>query len=244
MKLDGKAALITGAARRIGREVALSLARAGCDIIVHCNTSVRDAAALAREITALGRRAAVLKARLDRPAEIRRLAALAQRRFGRVDVLVNNASAFFPLELGDITPRAMQQLIAVNTTAPLLLSQAILPGMKRRRCGKIINLLDISVERPWPGYMAYCASKAALWSLTQSLAIAAAPHVQVNGICPGAILWHKGQSKADIRRQTARIPAKRRGGPQDIAAAVVYLCQTDYVTGQKLVVDGGRSATW
>ncbi len=244
MNLSGKAAMVTGAAKRIGREVALTLARAGCDVIVHYGTSAPEAASLAAEITALGRRAMVLQAHLDRPADLRRLAAAAQRRFGRVDVLVNNASMFFPIALGDITPKAMQQLFALNTVAPLLLSQAILPGMKRRRCGKIINLLDISVERPWPGYMAYCASKAALWSLTQSLAIAAAPHVQVNGICPGAILWHKGQSKADIRRQTARIPAKRRGGPQDIAAAVVYLCQTDYVTGQKLVVDGGRSATW
>ncbi|MGC8552182.1 MAG: SDR family oxidoreductase [Phycisphaerae bacterium] len=244
MNLSGKAAMVTGAAKRIGREVALTLARAGCDVIVHYGTSAPEAASLAAEITALGRRAMVLQAHLDRPADLRRLAAAAQKRFGRVDVLVNNASSFFPLKLGDITPRAMQHLIAVNTTAPLLLSQAILPGMKRRRFGKIINLLDISVERPWPGYMAYCASKAALWSLTQSLAIAAAPHVQVNGICPGAILWHKGLSKADIRRQTARIPAKRRGGPQDIAAAVVYLCQTDYVTGQKIVVDGGRSATW
>ncbi len=244
MNLSGKAAMVSGAAKRIGREVALTLARAGCDVIVHYATSAQDAASLAAEIAAMGRRTLVLQARLDRPADLRRLEAAAQKKFGRVDVLVNNASAFFPLELGNITPKAMQHLIAVNTTAPLLLAQAILPGMKRRRCGKIINLLDISVERPWPSYMAYCASKAALWSLTQSLAIAAAPHVQVNGICPGAILWHTGLNKADIRRQTARIPAKRRGEPQDIAAAVVYLCQTDYVTGQKLVVDGGRSVTW
>lgn len=236
-------ALVTGSALRIGACIADTLHAAGFRVLLHYRRSAAEAAALAATLNA--RRpdsARCLAADLDDPAAIGPLAEAALAAWGGLDLLVNNASTFSPTPFGQVTAADWDQAMASNLRAPFFLSQALAPGL-RARGGAIINIVDIHAERPLKDYPVYCAAKAGLAMLTQSLALELAPQVRVNGIAPGAILWPPGQhpDAAEQQRRLAAVPLQRQGRPTDIADTVLFLARAAFITGQVLAVDGGRS---
>lgn len=241
MPLSGKTALITGAARRIGAALAEALHRDGASVLIHYRSSEAEAEALVERLNQ--RRAASARAaRLDL-LELERLGELvdaARSAFGGLDILINNASAFYPTPLGGIEPEQWRELSGSNLAAPLFLTQAAAPALKAGG-GCVINMLDIHALRPLREHAAYTAAKAGLVSLTRSLALELAPEIRVNGIAPGAILWPEHADGGDPSAIVERIPLKRSGEPGDIVDAARYLISAPYVTGQVIAVDGGRS---
>ncbi|MBK8914211.1 MAG: SDR family oxidoreductase [Phycisphaerales bacterium] len=241
MQLRGSTALITGASRRIGRAIAERLADAGCNLALHCRTADQYAAACRDACAARGVRVITLDADLSDPAAAAQLPQRAIAEFGRLDVLINNASTFEPMSLADFSVDRWQRDLAVNLTAPMILAHAAAAALRAAR-GRIINLCDAAAERPWPAYLSYCTSKAALESLTRSLALAMAPEVCVVGVAPGVALWPDSMDSAARERLLSRIPLRRAGEPKDIAELVHFLLEHgDYITGQVLRVDGGRA---
>jgi pteridine reductase len=244
--LDGRWALVTGAAKRIGAVIASTLHEAGANVVIHYHQSAHEAEELAAELN--GRRAgSALTASADvrEVAELERMAKQVLERTGRLDVLVNNASNFYPTPLGTVTEQHWYDLMGSNLKAPLFLSQAVLPALRAAR-GVIVNIVDVHSQRPLRDHVVYGAAKAGLAMLTRSLAKDLGPHIRVNGVSPGAIMWPEegmpDQLRAAIIRQTA---LKRSGEPRDIAGAVLFLVRdAPYVTGQIIAVDGGRSVGW
>ncbi len=242
-ELAGKTALVTGGAVRVGRAIALELARAGADVAVGYHRSAAAARATARDIEALGVRAVALRADVGRPAEARRLVAEAARRLGRLDVLVNNAALFFRTPLATTTPAQFDRLMAVNLRGAFFCSQAAARVMRRQGRGRIINIADVGAARAWPGYIPYGISKAGVVMLTKGLATALAPRIQVNAVGPGMVLLPRGFPRESGKHLAARIPMGRSGAPEDVAAAVRFFATCPgYITGQVLFVDGGASA--
>lgn len=234
--------LVTGAARRIGAQIARTLHVAGCDIALHYRDSHDEATALARELDA-ARADSVLTLQADL-AEFDRLPELVARtvgRFGRLDALVNNASGFHATPVGTITPADWDALMASNARAPLFLAQAAAPHLRAAR-GAIVNMVDIYAERPLPAHSVYCMAKAALLMATRSLALELAPEVRVNAVAPGAILWPQDDGDEAARAaMLARTPLGRTGTPEEIAEAVRWLLfDATYCTGQVIALDGGR----
>jgi pteridine reductase len=244
--LNGRWALVTGAAKRIGAVVASTLHEAGANVAIHYHHSVDAAESLAAELNRLRPKSAfTIGADVREVADLEHMAKDVLGRTGQLDVLVNNASNFYPTPLGTVTEEQWYDLMGSNLKAPLFLSQALLPALKASR-GVIINIVDVHAQRPLRDHVVYGAAKAGLAMLTRSLAKDLGPHIRVNGVSPGAILWpDEGMSeqlRAAIIRQTA---LKRSGEPQDIAAAVLFLVRdAPYVTGQIIAVDGGRSVGW
>jgi len=243
--LEGQRALVTGASRRIGAAIARRLHAAGATVGIHYLSSAADAATLRDEFNA--RRAGsaeVFRANIARADEANALIGHFIAWAGGLDILVNNASTFFPTPVGTITEAGWDDLVGSNLKGPLFLSQAAAPALADGR-GAIVNLVDIHAQRPLSGHPVYGAAKAGLAMLTRSLAKELAPAVRVNGISPGAILWPEDgltdASKAAILEQ---IPLERAGSPEDIAGCVMYLLSAPYVTGQIIAVDGGRSIGW
>jgi pteridine reductase len=247
-RLDGKAVLVTGAARRIGAAIAQALHGAGANMVLHYRHSAADAEALAASLNR-DRPGSAITVQADL-LDVTRLASLIEvplATFGRLDVLVNNASSFYRTPLGTITPQQWDDLIGSNVRAPLFLSQAAAPAL-RRTAGLILNLADIHALRPLREHPVYCIAKAGLVMATRSLARELGPEVRVNAIAPGPVVWPEEESsgrkisaelKADIIHRTA---LKRIGTPEDIARAALYFATAaPYVTGQILAVDGGRS---
>ncbi|NMF89975.1 pteridine reductase [Aromatoleum petrolei] len=242
---DTPVILVTGAARRVGAEIARTLHAAGAHVVLHYRSSAGDADALA---DALNRErpgsASTARADLKEDGAPEALADALLARHGRLDALVNNASSFFPTPLGTIDARAWGDLIGSNLKGPLFLSQALAPALRAAH-GTIVNIVDIHAERPLRHYPLYCAAKAGLLGLTRALAVELAPEVRVNGVSPGAIDWPEdGQiapaEQDEIVRHTL---LGRTGSPTDIARSVRFLIfDAPYVTGQILAVDGGRSA--
>ncbi len=249
MELAGKIALVTGGAVRVGRAIALALAREGANMAVHYGRSEDAARAVKTEIEAMaraeegggkGRRAEVFQANLADPRQIERLLAAVGEAFGRLDVLVNCAAVYDRTPLETLTADQWDAEFTVNARAPALCIRHALPLMAGG--GAIVNITDISAEKAWPGYPAYCASKAALVALTKSAAKALAPRgIRVNSVAPGVAAWPAGVTESDphARKVLAQVPMGRAGTPEDIAAAVVFLAKSDYITGQNLRVDGG-----
>jgi pteridine reductase len=240
--LGGRTALITGGARRLGAAIAEALHGAGANIVIHYRGSRADAEALIARLEA--RRAgstALVQADLLEMAALGELAAQAAAAFDGLDILVNNASSFYPTPVGEITERHWDELVGSNLKAPLFLSQAAAPWL-RRQGGLIINMVDIHARRPLAAHPVYCAAKAGLEMLTYSLARELGPAIRVNGIAPGAILWpESGVSEKEKADTVAGIPLGRIGGPADIAACALYLATSgSYVNGQVIAVDGGR----
>lgn len=237
-------ALVTGAARRIGAVIAERLHAEGYNVAVHCRGSRDAAAALAERLnTARAGSAAVFAADLLVQQQIEQLVHEVLATFGRIDMLVNNASAFYPTRVGSTTREQWDELIGSNFTAPYFLVQAAMPALNATR-GNIINLLDIHAERPMAGHAVYSAAKAGTHMLTRALAQELAPAVRVNGIAPGAILWpENGGSEADRERIIANTPLQRSGSPEDIARTVLFLANSPFITGQVIAVDGGRNAS-
>ncbi|HXW10457.1 MAG TPA: pteridine reductase [Steroidobacteraceae bacterium] len=236
-------ALITGGARRLGAAIARRLHDAGARVAVHYRSSATDATALVAEFHAVRADSAVAVAGdlLDTDA-IPSIVEEATRRFGRLDVLVNNASSFYATPLGSITPGQFDDLIGTNLRAPLLLAQAAAPALRQAR-GLILNMADIHGQRPLRDHAVYSAAKAGLIMLTRSLARELGPEVRVNAIAPGPVLWPESGMAADLQAEiVGKTALLRSGSPEDIAAAAYFFAaEAPYVTGQVLAIDGGRS---
>lgn len=243
MKKEQPVALITGAARRIGAQIAEQLHRADIRVILHHRRSSDDADALAKQLNS--RRpdsACALSADLSDLQAIKELAQAARNRWGRIDILVNNAAVFYPTELKSLGEAQWEQLINVNMRAPLFLSLELADALTEQR-GCIINITDIHAIRPLKRHTVYSASKAGLAMITRSLAKELAPEVRCNAVAPGAVLWpqndYDDERRLDILNRTM---LKQAGHPSDIASAVLFLVRdANYITGQTLIVDGGRS---
>jgi NAD(P)-dependent dehydrogenase (short-subunit alcohol dehydrogenase family) len=235
--LAGKTALVTGAARRIGRAVSLALAASGSNVVVHHSRSVRDAEALVSEISRHGVGATALQANLGEPEEAEALVALAEERVGHLDVLVNNASVFEPETLETAALDHLVRSVKVNAWAPFVLTRAF---ARRSGQGRVVNLLDSRVSGLDLAHVGYILSKHLLAVLTRMTAVAFAPGLTVNAVAPGLILPPPGEDEAYLARLARGLPLKRHGGPEDIARAVLFLLESDFVTGQVLFVDGGR----
>ena len=238
-----RAALITGGAKRIGRAIALALARAGYAVVVHANRSRAEAEKLAGEIGAAGGRAAVVLADFTRVEEVRGLVA-ATAAFWPLTLLVNNASVFEDDGVGALEAARLDHTLAVNLRAPLLLAQAFAALAPAGADASIVNLLDQRVFRPNPRFVSYTLSKSALFTATTTLAQALAPKVRVNAVAPGPVLPSSRQSKTDFTRQAAALPLGRGPRPEEVADAVLFLAQAESITGQTIVVDGGQHLSW
>jgi pteridine reductase len=244
--LNGKAALVTGGARRLGAVISRALHAAGARIVLHYRSSAEAAELLAQELNGRRPGSVVLAAGdLLETQALEQLAASAVAAFGRLDILVNNASTFYPTPIGQIDERAWLDLIGTNLKAPLFLAQATSEAL-RESGGLILNLVDIHGMRPLRRHPVYSAAKAGLIMLTKSLARELGPRVRVNAIAPGPVLWpESGVDEALRQRIIDRTALKRGGRPEDIArAALFFACDAPFVTGQILAVDGGRSIGW
>lgn len=237
-KLDGQVALVTGAGKRIGRAIALALASEGADVAVNYNRTAAGAEKTARDIAAMGRRSAALQADVTRRGDVERLFVAVESQFGRLDILVNNAGAFFHVPFEQLTDQQWDSILDTNLKSQFLCAQAAAPLMKRRGRGRIINLSSLGGLLAWPGYVHYCVSKAGSIMLTRCLARSLAPEILVNSVAPGTIQFEGESPDEDYIR---RAPLHRTGTGDDIAQAVLYLATADFITGQVIVVDGGRA---
>jgi pteridine reductase len=241
--LDDQVILITGGARRVGAQIARTLHAAGARILVHYRSSAAAAKELGEELNAArAGSAALFAADLQQDAAPEALIAAAIGQFGRLDVLINNASTFYPTPVGEITRAAWDDLIGSNLRAPLFLSQAAAAHLANQR-GLIINVIDIHGLRPLKGYPVYSIAKAGLAMLTRSLARELGPDVRVNGIAPGPVLWAEHDLDDSMKREiVGKTALNRVGSPQDIARTALFLVRdAPYITGQIIAVDGGRS---
>jgi pteridine reductase len=239
-KNDRPLALVTGGAVRVGRAICLRMARAGYDLVVHYRTSSAPAEALVDELAALGAETILHQADLADPAQITDLAQRVTAEGRGLHLLVNSASVFAAGSLLDVTAEMFDEAMAINARAPMLLVNA-LAGELKASGGSVINLVDLSAWQPWLLYPHHSVTKAALLQLTRVQARALAPEVRVNAIAPGAVLLPEGTSEEEAESLRKRAVLKRLGSPEDVAEAVAYLAGADFVTGEVLKVDGGRT---
>ncbi|RAN75229.1 pteridine reductase [Bacillus sp. SRB_336] len=240
---DRPVALITGAGRRVGAVTARALHAAGYDLALHYRRSADDAQALADELEQQRHGSTLLlQAELAELPALPRMVEQLLAHYGRLDALVNNASAFYPTVLGAATAQQWNELFASNAQAPFFLSQAAIPALREAR-GSIVNMIDIYAERPLAGHALYCMAKAALAAMTRSLALELGPQIRVNGVAPGAVMWPSdGKPYDDQQALLARTPLQRAGTPDDVAGAILWLLRdAPFVTGQIIRVDGGRT---
>lgn len=241
--LKGQVALITGSGRRIGKVIALILARAGADVVVNYHRSRAEAQATIREIESLGVRAVAIRADISRPAQVRELFRSAHRKFGRLDILVNNAAIFFQRRWDKLTEKDWDRILGTNLKGTFFCAQAAARIMqKQKQGGRIINISSLGGLEAWPSYAHYCASKAGVVMLTRSLAKALAPKILVNSVAPGTIQFpdeEPGEWAENVLKTT---PLRKAGRPEDVAEAVLFLAtQGGFITGQVIAVDGGKS---
>jgi NAD(P)-dependent dehydrogenase (short-subunit alcohol dehydrogenase family) len=260
--LEGQVALVTGAAKRIGRSIALRLAHDGAAVAVNYATSKTEAESLVREIEGIGRngkprghraqsktgnaRAIAIQADVSRRAEVQKMFAAVEREFGRLDILVNNSGIFFPVKFEQLTDEQWDRIMDANLKSQFLCAQAAAPIMKRQGRGRIINISSLGGVLAWPSYTHYCVSKAGVIMLTRCLARALAPDILVNSVAPGTIHFPDQPStesahELKVTEYIQRVPLHRAGTGDDIAGAVAYLATAEFVTGQVILVDGGRT---
>ncbi len=245
MTLHGTVALVTGGARRVGRAIAMELARAGCDVAIHCHRSPSDASALEKELRTFGVRADVVTGDLSEPASWPSIIEHAVASLGRLDILVNNAAEFLtekPDTLDALDHALWERMLRVNLIAPVALARYARPHLAAGGSGVIINMCDIAADRPWPKHLAYCASKAGLAAMTQALSRELAPNIRVNGVAPGIAVFPDEYDHQTREAITRRVPLGREGSPEEVARLVRFLVESaDYVTGQIIRIDGGQS---
>lgn len=242
MDLQGKVALVTGGAVRVGRAISLALAGRGAVVAVHYHTSAEPARTLAAEIEAAGGSAVPFQADVSDARSVDALMDAVLARFGVLDVLVNNAAIFPRTPFATVTEEDWDRALDTNLKGPFLCARRAGREMLRRGSGKIVNIADVSAFRPWGNYIPYCVSKAGVVALTQGLARALAPAVQVNAVAPGAILFPDAYTEQQKERVLAQVPAGRAGSPDDVARTVLFLVEgPEYITGAVIPVDGGRS---
>jgi len=241
--LRDQVVLITGGARRVGAQIARTLHSAGANILIHYRSSAGAAIALADDFNRLRPRSAAIHcAELLTAQAPEQLVAATLMEFGRLDILINNASSFYATPVGQITLPQWDDLMGTNLQAPLFLSQAAAPSLRARR-GLIINMIDIHALRPLKAHPVYSTAKAGLAMLTRALARELGPEIRVNGIAPGPVLWPEGGMDDDLKREIVdKTALKRHGTPEDVARTALFLAQdAPYLTGQIIAVDGGRS---
>ncbi len=242
MRCEGSVALVTGAARRVGRAIAIALSEAGCGVAVHYRESAEDARQLVAQLQSAGRRAIAVRGDLADPASPAAIVAEVTQKLGGLDVLVNNAAIFEEDPPDGFAFAHWQRTMQINTLAPAALISAAADSLARSGAGKVINLTDISAERPRKRHVVYCASKAALVSVTRSFARSLAPAVQVNAVAPGIAIFPEAYQEELKRKLIAKVPGQRAGTPEEIGQTVRFLVEHgDYITGQVINVDGGRS---
>ncbi len=239
-----RVALVTGGAQRLGQAIALELARSGFDIAVHCHTSAAAAEETTLRIRALGQRSVVLRADLANEAEVQRLLPEATRQLGPVGVLVNNASRFDSDEWHDVTRASWDAHLEPNLRAPFVLIQDFARALPPSAEGVVINMLDQRVWSLTPHFVSYTISKAALWALTQTMALALAPRIRVNAIGPGPALPSPRQSRAQFDLQAESVPLGHGTSPDEVAQALLSVLSLPAMTGQMIALDGGQHMQW
>lgn len=239
-----KAVLITGAARRIGRRLALDMAAEGWSVVAHYNDSAAEAASLVKEIESCGGCAAPLKGDLSRNGMAEELVEQATKPFGPLACLINNASRFEPDEVGSITEASFDDHLRTNLRAPVLLAQAFARRLPSGARGNIVNIVDQRVWKLNPRFFSYTASKAALWTVTQTLAQALAPRIRVNAIGPGPALPNRRMNEAEFAKQSRLTLLERGTSPEEISAALRFILASPAMTGQMIVLDGGQHLLW
>ena len=239
MELRGRVALVTGAAHRVGRTIALALGARGARVAVHYNASAGPAEATVRDIRAAGGEARAFAADLSAPAEPARLVDEVATAFGALDVLVNSAAMMRRTPVGSVTSADWDAMFALNLRAPFFASQAAARHMAERG-GAIVNIADLAAFETWTGYVPHGITKAGVVQMTRALAHALAPAIRVNAVAPGVVLLPEGWDAGAARHLTDTTPLRRVGTPEDVAGAVLYLIDADFVTGETIVVDGGR----
>jgi len=240
--LSGKVALVTGAAKRIGRSVALRLASEGADVVVNYRGSKEEADEVVAQIAAMGRRAVAVQADVAKRKDVVTMFAAVEKEFGRLDILINNAGMFFPAKFEELTEEQWDRILNTNLKSQFLCSQAAAPMLRRRGHGRIVNFASLGGLLAWPAYTHYCVSKAGVIMLTRCLARALAPEITVNAIAPGTISF-PGDAPELAKDFISRAPLQRTGTAKDIDDAVVFLAQSSFITGHVIVVDGGRTLT-
>jgi pteridine reductase len=240
MEIEGKVALVTGAGKRVGRAIALALAERGAEVVIHYRESERDAHEVLAQAKRWGGKPVAVQADLAQPAEVARLVETAMRAFSRIEILVNSAAVFFRTPFSSVTQADWDQVMAVNLRAPFLLCRAVGEIMRGQGKGKIVNLADIAASQVWADYIPYAVSKAGIVALTIGLAKALAPAVQVNAVAPGTVLLPDAFTPEAREASVLRVPLQRLGSPEDVVRAVLYLLDSDFVTGEVLTVDGGQ----
>jgi len=240
MEIEGKVALVTGGARRLGRSIALALAERGAELVIHYRDSEREAQEVLALLKKAGGKPVAVQGDVSIAADVDRIVETAMRAFGRIEILVNNAAVFYRTPFERLTEADWDRFLDVNLKGPFLLCRQVGAIMLRQGQGKILNLADIAGLKVWAEFIPYSVSKAGLLALTRGLAKALAPTIQVNAISPGAVLLPPGTSPEEEERAIRRIPLERLGSPEDVARAAVYLVENDFITGQVLTVDGGQ----
>lgn len=241
MELRGKVALVTGGGRRVGRALALALAGRGAVVAVHYNESEAGAREVVDSITRNGGRAQPFGADLTDVAQTRTLVEQVVRSTGALAVLVNSAAVMLRTPFGEVDVERWDDIFALNLRAPFFLSQAAAPHLKRANGGGVIvNIADLAAFETWPGYIPHGLTKSGIVQMTRALARVLAPEVRVNAIAPGTVLLPDHWSEKDAAHLNETTPLKREGTPDDVAAAMLFLVDADYITGETIIVDGGR----
>ena len=240
MDLRNRTVLVTGAGVRLGQAIAISLGQQGMKVALHYHQSMEGAKETLDLMGGDIKQHGCFQADLRQVSKIELLIQHIEEKLGQIDVLINNAADFFPTPLGEVSESEWDHLISLNLKAPFFLSQLVGTSMLKQGQGKIVNIVDVAAERPWPQFLPYCASKAGLVSLTKGLAKALAPAVQVNAVAPGTMLPPPQISSFSQDLAIERSLLKKMGHPDDIARAVTYFLKNDFVTGTVLPVDGGR----
>ncbi len=242
MDIHNKVALVTGGAHRIGQAIALALARSGAHVAITYNTSKEAAQAAVDQIKALGVRSIALKCDQRNLIEIQALFESLQREFEHLDILINNAAIMERQPVLDVTPADFDRTIETNLRGPFFIAQAAAQWMKRSSvAGSIVNIADLSAIHPWPSYIAHTISKSGVVAMTHSMALALAPSIRVNAIAPGAVLKPVDWDDARWSKLAETLPLRRSGSAEDVANAVLFCVQSEFMTGETIIIDGGRN---